>query len=183
MLGCGSSSSPTSNGDAGGVGGGSSNVFKGTLGGQSVAVVDGFFYADAPSTQGDGGIMNGYQIRLAGYANACKVYLGSANKAGSSYMTLKVRTIGGAVTAGTFPVSSDNPSSGNYAEATLKVLDATCDDTKEEATSGSVIVTKLTSTEIAGTFNLATGNDTATGSFDVTDCDSSDGGATSGCVQ
>ena len=188
LLGCSSSSNAGTASDAGGGGGGGGgNAVNGALNGASIAVVDGLFSVAEPSTSTTGIVENSVDVRLTNYAGACTLFTaGDSHKAGSVYAKISMRTKSATstpVTAGTYNVVSDSPDTGNYAEFELKTLDGTCNDTKNEATGGTVTLTKITSTEVAGTFNVTAASGSASGSFDVQTCTESDDGGSGACVQ
>jgi hypothetical protein len=184
LLGCSSSSSPASGSDGGGGGGG--NSVNGAIVGASIVVADGFFSVATPSQSTTGITEESVDVRLTNYPGACALpSTGDSHKAGSVYAKISMRTksAGGTpIAAGTFNVVSGAPDTGAYAEFELETLDSTCNGTKHEATGGTVTLTKITSTEVAGTFDVTSDNGSASGSFDVQTCtEAIDGGL--GCVK
>lgn len=80
-----------------------------------------------------------------------------------------------APTPGTYPIVTTAPGgAGNFSLGRFYVTDATCSavlsDSQSDATGGSVHVTAVSSTQVAGTFTMTIGSDTVTGTFDTVPC-------------
>ncbi len=99
------------------------------------------------------------------------------NPPGATSLVVAVSAMGGSVATGTYGVVSQ----GFGATASYATQDATCNTSfSETASGGSVTLTTVSGSSVAGTFDLTFGTDHVTGSFSAPICGYSagDGGVT-----
>jgi hypothetical protein len=100
-------------------------------------------------------------IKLTSYAGACTYEdADDEHLADSTYLELYLDTYPGAV--GTLPIGTVD---GTTAQAIYWQRDATCDDTQTRATSGSVTISAVGATTVAGSVALVFGGASYSGSF------------------
>jgi hypothetical protein len=143
----------------------SNNAVMGTVGGESVSVVDQVAFATGSP------IGSETQINLTNYAGACAVAQ-QGDQEGSS--VIKIHMVGFPPPLGANPIS-------DTVDAEYKTFDATCNTAaKSEATAGTITVTVASENEVSGTFDLTFADGHLTGSFDAPTCTVANG--TLACV-
>jgi hypothetical protein len=129
------------------------------------------------------------EIGLSSVANACNLVASTGVGGFRNSQTLSMALASnGSPAPGTYEivysgngVDASTTAPAVAANATINVWDATCNESVDEvALRGSIVVTRATSTEIAGTYDLmfgslsdlgdAAASDHLTGSFDATYC-------------
>lgn len=151
LLGCSSPNGDnTDGGDAG---------LTGTLGGAPLQVLEQSAFRRIDASLGD----LGYEIRLASFGGLCALEQAGQAKANGHTLVLQLKR--SSLAPGTYPVD------GKAIQMEYKVRDAACKDTKTDADSGSITLTAVSATEIAGTLDGKFGSDHVSGSFSAPMCD------------
>ncbi len=121
------------------------------------------------TTTGNGQTITSWSINVTTYANAC----GCAGGANVQYVDLIIGTLGTTIPPGTYSfgsASSANPQ-GATASAHYYVAGPSPGAQLVPATSGSIDVSEISSSEIAGSFDLSfPGGDHVTGTFTAPLC-------------
>ncbi len=117
---------------------------------------------------------------------SCSTVLGdiatrsAANFSNLDSLALDVGTSSGDITPRTYPILTSQAEAAGTSGSTagLTTTDGTCNQKLDtSATSGSVVITSISSTEVAGTYDVTFGTSGSfKGSFDVPICDLPDSG-------
>jgi hypothetical protein len=154
LIACSSSNStgPSATGDAGGTSG--AIHVNGTLGGQTLTLVDSIAIQTSTQTE----------FLITSYSGACGYAQAGNEKETSGFLKIKLDT-NSPLAPGMYPLTDAS------SDAEYKTLDATCSsDIKNEATAGTITITASTDAQISGTFDLTFGADHLTGSFAAAVC-------------
>jgi hypothetical protein len=157
---------------SGGAGSGTASV-TGTIQGAAVPASD----AVGLSSVASGGSEAAVGAIITNVASACTVLQDHGNPPGATALIVAVSAMGGSVATGTYAVVTQ----GFGATASYATQDATCNTSfSENASGGSVTLTTVSGSTVAGTFDLTFGSDHLTGSFSAPICSyaPADGGAT-----
>jgi hypothetical protein len=117
---------------------------------------------------------------ITNIAGACGVLQSHGNPPSATALIVAVTAMGGAVATGTYGVVAQ----GFGASASYATDDMSCNTSfSEGASAGSVTLTVVSGSTVAGTFDLTFGSDHLTGSFSAPVCSytTADGGATTAC--
>jgi hypothetical protein len=142
---------------------------SGTIGGDSVVATD----AIALQGPSSGLIPNSAEIILTNLSSFCAVEQGHHNPPNAQELTLSVFEYVGSLGPGTYGIGS---SSSELGEATFSATDTNCNPTAASAgvglaTSGTITLSSVSATEIAGSFDLTfSGGDHLTGTFSAPVC-------------
>jgi hypothetical protein len=117
---------------------------------------------------------------ITNIAGACGVLQSHGNPPSATALIVAVTAMGGSVATGTYGVVSQ----GFGASASYATEDTSCNTSfSENASSGSVTLTTVSASTVAGTFDLTFGSDHLTGSFSAPICSytTADGGVAAAC--
>lgn len=169
-------------------GGGTATV-SGSVGGQSVPVVDSIGVSGTETVMGVS--VSTAAVFITNVANTCSVLQNHHDPGSTTSLSLEVIQLGTSVAPGTYTITNGATPTGET-EATYFATNASCETvTNTNALTGSITLTAVSSTSVQGTFDvtLASG-DHLTGSFDAPVCESaaalegmiaSDGGVSEVC--
>lgn len=146
--------------------GGSPASASGSVGGVSVQAADALFGVPGGST-------NGTVLAITSFGGACSKVTTSTNfKGPATALAIELIQNGGPVTSpGTFPELSSAPQGSTSVFAgSFDSWDATCMNTNTQITGGTVTISAVSASSLAGSFDLTFGNDHVTGSFSAPNC-------------
>jgi hypothetical protein len=152
---------------------------SGTIQGATVPASDvvGLYYVatfDGGVSQAQAGVI------VTNVANACGVLQAHGNPPNATSLELVVSALGSSVATGNYAIVPQ----GYGASASYATVDGNCNPSfVDGATGGSITLTTVSGSTIAGTFDLTFGSDHLTGSFSAPICTYSAGdGGTSTCM-
>jgi hypothetical protein len=148
-------------------GGGGSAAVNGKAGGTAVDAVEA---VGLVGTQMENGTTASYAgVAITNIAGTCALLQRHGNPKNAQALTMEVVGTGTSIAPGTYAVGGQTTP---FASAAFDAQDATCTSTtNEQATSGSVVLTAVSSASIDGSFDLTfPGGDHLTGSFTAPVC-------------
>jgi len=163
---------PACSSSSGGGGNGTASV-TGTIQGATVPAGDAVGLDSVASGSSEAAV----GAIITNVASACSVLQDHGNPPGATALVVAVSAMGGSVATGTYSIVSQ----GFGATASYTTEDTTCNTSfSENASSGSVTLTTVSGSTVAGTFDVTFGSDHLTGSFSAPICNYSagDGGPT-----
>ncbi len=163
---------PACSSSSGGGGDGTASV-TGTIQGAAIPASDAVGLSSVASGSSEAAV----GAIITNIASACSVLQDHGNPPSATALVVAVSAMGGSVATGTYGIVSQ----GFGATASYATEDATCNTSfSESASSGSVTLTTVSGSTVAGTFDLTFGGDHLTGSFSAPVCSysASDAGAT-----
>ncbi len=139
---------------------------SGSVGGIPVQVGDAVFGVPSGSTTGT-------VVAITSFGAICSKFTNNVNfKGPATALVIELVQNGAPVTSpGTFPFVTAAPQGSTTAFAgSFDSWDATCTSTNTQVTGGTVTVSAVSSSALAGSFDLMFGNDHVTGSFNAPNC-------------